>query len=131
MTNREFFNAVIAANLSDDMTAKARDLIAAADKKNGKRAAAQSENRTANVGIANTIAAAMTGGVTYAASEIKGLVSDVLPDISTAKITAVAKVGVAEGIFSVVDGYKVGGKGRAVKGYRLADTADIDEVDED
>lgn len=131
MTNREFFNAVIAANLSDDMTAKARDLIAAADKKNGKRAAAQSENRTANVGIANTIAAAMTEGVTYAASEIKVLVSDVLPDISTAKITAVAKVGVAEGIFSVVDGYKVGGKGRAVKGYRLADTADTDEVDED
>lgn len=130
MTNREFFNAVIAANLSDDMTAKARDLIAAADKKNSKRAAAQSENRSANVGIANTIAAAMTEGVTYAASEIKVLVSDVLPDISTAKITAVAKVGVAEGIFSVVDGYKVGGKGRAVKGYRLADSDEVDEVDE-
>lgn len=131
MTNREFFNAVIAANLSDDMTAKARDLIAAADKKNGKRAAAQTENRNANIGIANTIAAAMAEGVTYAASEIKVLVSDVLPDISTAKITAVAKVGVTEGIFSVVDGYKVGGKGRAVKGYRLADTDEVDEVDED
>lgn len=37
MTTREFYAAVIAANVSDELTAKANELIAALDAKNEKR----------------------------------------------------------------------------------------------
>jgi len=37
MTTREFYNAVIAANLSDDITAKAQTLLTALDARNEKR----------------------------------------------------------------------------------------------
>lgn len=130
MTTKEMLTAVIAANLSDEITAKAKEMLTAAEKKNTKRTAAQSENRTANIAIAQAIAAAMTEGNTYAASEIKTLIAADYPDISTAKITAVCKVATEENIFTAVSGYKVGGKGRAVKGYRLADTA-VEDTTED
>lgn len=117
MTNREFFNAVIAANLSDEMTAKATALLATVEKKSASRSAKQTENRNTNEGIAANIAALMTEGVTYAASEIVKLTENAY---STAKVTAVMKIAAEIGLVTVVDGYKVGGKGRAVKGYTLA-----------
>lgn len=117
MTTKEMLTAVINANISDDVTAKAKAMLESAEKKNTKRTEEQSENRKANIETARVLASYMKTGVTYAASEIKVLVADELPDITTAKITAVAKVGIEEGILTAIDGYKVGGKGRAVKGY--------------
>lgn len=124
MTTKEMLNAVINANISEDVTKKAQEMLASAEKKNGKRSEQQSENRNANAEVAVKIANAMTENTTYAASEIKTLIADDLPDISTAKITAVCKVGVEDGILEIVDNYKVGGKGRAVKGYKRSATTE-------
>lgn len=118
MTNKEFFANVINANLSDEMTAKAQALLDSAEKKNTKRSEAQTANRSANIELARSFANAMESGRTYGASEIVALMGG---ELSTAKVTAVCKVGIEEKIFEVVDGYKVGGKGRAVKGYRVAE----------
>ena len=117
MTTKEMLNAVIAANISADVTAKATEMLAAAEKKNGKRAEASAENRSANAAIAAVIAAAMTEDTKYAASEILPLISAEYPDIKTAKITAVMAVGIEDGLFEVDKEYKVGGKGRKVNGY--------------
>ena len=114
MTNREFYQAVINANLSDEMTAKAKALIATLDKKSEKASEARTENRKANLEIAAQIAEKM-GDRTLAASEIAVLMSDT--GMSKEKVSAVCRMGVDAGIFTSIDDYKVGGKGRKVKGY--------------
>lgn len=50
MTNREFFSAVASANISDELTAKANELITALDARNDKRKSADSKEKqeTAN-----------------------------------------------------------------------------------
>lgn len=45
MTNREFFAAVASANISDEMTAKAQELIASLDTRNDKRKSADSKEK--------------------------------------------------------------------------------------
>ena len=117
MTTKEMLNAVINGTINDEVKAKATEMLAAAEKKNGKRAEASAENRSANAAIATVIAAAMTEGTKYAASEILPLISAEYPDIKTAKITAVMAVGIEDGLFEVDKEYKVGGKGRKVNGY--------------
>lgn len=139
ITNKVFFENVIKANLSAEMTDKAKALLATAEKKSASKAKAQTANALANLAAAKGFAALMKSGVTYAVSEIKALAKS---EDSTAKISAICKVGVENGVFTVIDGYKVGGKGRAVKGYSLAvapaedtedegDSSPLDELDED
>lgn len=139
ITNKVFFENVIKANLSAEMTDKAKALLATAEKKSASKAKAQTANALANLTAAKGFAALMKSGVTYAVSEIKALAKS---EDSTAKISAICKVGVENGVFTVIDGYKVGGKGRAVKGYSLAvapaedtedegDNSSLDELDED
>lgn len=111
MTSREFYQAVINANISDEMTAKAQSFIASLDKKLDKSAEARTENRKANIEIAQSIASKM-GDRTLAASEIATIM-----DMTTAKVSAVCRLGVEEGIFTQQDDYRVEGKGRKVKGY--------------
>lgn len=117
MTNKEFFNAIINANISEEITEKATALLASAEKKNTKRSESQNANRLANIELARSFANAMDEGRTYGASEIVALMGD--EGLTTAKVTAVCKVGIEENIFEVVDDYKVGGKGRKVKGYKV------------
>lgn len=126
ITNKVFFENVIKANLSDEMTEKAKALLATAEKKSASKAKAQTANTAANLALAKDFATKMKSGVTYAVSEIKALTKS---ELSTAKLTAVFKVGVENGVFTVVDNYKVGGKGRAVKGYALA-VAEVEDEDE-
>lgn len=45
MTIREFYNEVINANINDDMTAKAQELIAALDVRNEKRKSTESKEK--------------------------------------------------------------------------------------
>ena len=115
MTNATFFQNVINANLGDEMTEKAKHLLSVTESKSVKRDGEKSALATANLAIANAIAETMEKGIIYAVSEI----SPKFPDMSTSKISAVMAVGVANGVFIKIDGYKVGGKGRAVKGYSL------------
>lgn len=118
MTTREFLSAVIAANLSAEMTEKAENMLAAAERKNGKRAETQTINRFGNLAIAAALIEKMEIGRIYAISEIKVLATD-YPEISTSKLSAVFKAAAEEELVEVVEGYKVGGKGRAVKGYKV------------
>ena len=128
MTSKEMLNAVIAGNNTEDVKAKAREMLASAEKKNGKRAEASAENRSANAAIAQAIADKMANR-TYAASEIVPLISADYPDIKTAKVVAVMAVGIEDGLFTKVDDYKVGGKGRKVNGYTKVVTDTADETD--
>lgn len=45
MTNREFFVAVASANISEEMTIKAQELIASLDARNDKRKSADSKEK--------------------------------------------------------------------------------------
>ena len=128
MTSKEMLNAVIAGNITEDVKAKAREMLASAEKKNGKRAEASAENRSANAAIAQAIADKMANR-TYAASEIVPLISADYPDIKTAKVVAVMAVGIEDGLFTKIDDYKVGGKGRKVNGYAKVVTDTADETD--
>lgn len=117
MTTKEMLNIIISGGeITEEVKVKATEMLTAAEKKNCKRAEASAENRSANAAIAAVIAAAMTEGTKYAASEILPLISAEYP-INTAKITAVMAVGIEDGLFEVDKEYKVGGKGRKVNGY--------------
>ena len=72
----------------------------------------------------------MKSGVTYACSEVKALTGSTF---SPAKMSTVMKAGVDGGLFTSVDGYKVGGKGSPRKGYTLVvaeDSEDSEDVSE-
>ena len=71
----------------------------------------------------------MKKNVTYAASEIVTLIAAEYPDIKTAKITPVMAVGIEEGMFTKVDDYKVGGKGRKVNDYTAVVTEDTEDTE--
>ena len=121
MTNAKFYEAVINANLSEEITAKAKHLLEVTENKSAQRSKAQSATRQANVTMAQVIAQVLAqAGRTMAVSEIKVALGSEYAEVSTSKISAVCKVGVEEGILSVTEGYKVGGKGREVKGYSVA-----------
>lgn len=45
MTNREFYSAIISANISDDMNLKAQELIDSLDAKNAKRKSSDSKEK--------------------------------------------------------------------------------------
>lgn len=127
MTTKEMLNAIINGEINDEVKGKAKEMLASAEKKNGKRAEQSAENRSANLVIAEIIKSKMKKNTTYAASEIVTLIATEYPDIKTAKITPVMAVGIEEGMFTKVDDYKVGGKGRKVNGYTAVDTKDTTE----
>ena len=68
----------------------------------------------------------------YAVSEIKALTKS---ELHPSKISAICRAAVDDGMFSVIEGYKVGGKGTPKKGYSLIvsevveDTEDTDTED--
>lgn len=117
MTTKEMLNAVIAANISAEVTEKATEMLAAQEKKNGKRAEASAENRSANAALAAEIVALMTDGQTLSAAEILPLIAATHPDINKAKIAAVMSVGAEDGLVTINPEYKEGGKGRKKNGY--------------
>ena len=55
MTNREFFVAVASANISDEMTTKAQELIASLDARNDKRKSAESKEKVETAGRRNAV----------------------------------------------------------------------------
>lgn len=118
MTSKAFYQAVINANISAEVTAKAELLLDAVVKKNSNSKTKSAENRKANLALAETIASVMEQGKTYGASELiklSGL------DISGSKCTAVMKVGFEEGLFTKIDKYKAEGAKSTCIGYSLAE----------
>lgn len=113
MTNREFFNAIINANLSDELTQFATDAIAKMDKRNAVRSSKPSKTAIANAPIKAAILA-------FIADHPKALAADVATgvDITPAKASGLCVQLVKEGELTSED-IKIPKKGK-VKGYTLA-----------
>ena len=122
MTQREFFNAVINANVSAEITAFATERIKHLDDVNANRKSkgtpTQRENAETMVKILNGV----EFGVQYTASALAEMFG-----LSTAKASALAKKFVDNGQATVAD-VKVKGKGK-VKGYTFTvpETAEVPE----
>lgn len=109
MTNRDFYNAVINANINEETTSFATEAIAKLDERNAKRASKESAKQIANKPIIEAISRVLTDEPMLA-SKIAELCG-----ISVNKASALAKK--VEGV-QVVD-VKVKGKGTQ-KGYFFA-----------
>ena len=109
MTNREFFNAVISAEINDEVIAHAKESLEKLDIRNAKRSERPSKTQIANEPIIKAIAELLTNEPMLA-SEIAEKC-----EISTQKASALVKK--VEGV-SVCD-VKVKGKGTQ-KGYFFA-----------
>lgn len=130
MTTKELMQAIINGTTpTEEMKSKATEVIASIDKKNGKRTEKSAENRSANSAIAVAIAAKMNANTTYAVCELHPLILADYPEISKSKVSTVMGVGVEDGLFTVVNDYKVGGKGRKMNGYTKVATEDTDTED--
>lgn len=70
MTTREFLNAIVSANLSDEMTDKAKALIASLDKRNSARKDKPSKTAIANEPIKKAIVDYLTANGAKVSSEI-------------------------------------------------------------
>ena len=124
MTYKDFYETVIKANISAEVTAKAKDALSKLTNKTASKDKAKSENTKANLAIASEFAKVMKPNTIYAVSEIKALTKS---ELHPSKISAICRAAVDNGMFSVVEGYKVGGKGTPKKGYSLI----VSEVVED
>lgn len=115
MTQREFFNAVITANISAEITKFAQERIAHLDTVNSNRKAKGTPTQRENAVLRATILATVKRGDThiYTASEIGKMVG-----ISTAKASALCQQIVSAKLATAYD-VKFVGKGK-VKGYSFA-----------
>lgn len=109
MTNREFFNAVVSNNITEDVIAHAENALAKLDERNAKRREKPSKTAIANEPIKAHIVEVLTD-TPQSASEIAEKV-----EISVQKCSALLKQ--IEGL--TITEIKVKGKGK-VKGYALA-----------
>ena len=109
MTNREFYNAVIANEITEDVIAHATEAIAKLDERNAKRASKESPKQIANKPIIEKIASVLTSEPMLASTIAEKC------GISTQKASALVKK--VDGVQSV--DVKVKGKGTQ-KGYFLA-----------
>ena len=109
MTQRDFYNAVIATVDNDELKAFATDAIAKLDERNAKRASKPSKTQIANESIIKAITEVLTSEPMLASKIAE------LCEISTQKASALVKK--VEGVQSV--DVKDKGKGTQ-KGYFLA-----------
>ena len=112
MNQREFYTAIVNANVSDEITAFATEAIAKMDARNAKRSATPSKAAIANVPIKASIVAMMTSEPMLASAIASAL------DLSVSKVSALCRQLVQSGDICVTD-VKVKGKGTQ-KGYYVA-----------
>lgn len=117
MTSREFFNAVIEGNITDEIKDFAKSQIEKLDNKNAKRKTTDSKTQKENKAIKTSLLATMEKDKVYTASEVAGM--EIEGITSTQKSSALLRQLVEEGKL-VSEEVKIKGKGK-VKGYRLAE----------
>ncbi len=113
MTNREFFNAIVSANVSDELTAFAQEAIAKLDKRNEARSSKPSKVALANAPIKEAIVAFLTENANAVAADIATGC-----EITTQKASALCRQLVEDGVLTSEE-VKVPKRGK-VKAYRLA-----------
>ena len=121
MTNREFYNAIVKANINADLTAHALAEIGKLDKKNAKRKATEGEIKADNKPIAEAILTVLANG-SMISSDLAKVIGQ-----STQKTNGVAGEMVKLGMLTKTK-VKVKNKGE-VTAYALAvaDTEDTAE----
>lgn len=117
MTSREFFNAVIEGNITDEIKDFAKSQIEKLDSKNAKRKSTDSKTQTANKAIKTSLLFIMEKDKIYTASEVAGM--EIEGITSTQKASALLRQLVETGKLTSEE-VKVKGKGK-VKGYKLAE----------
>ena len=121
MTKREFLNAIVAGNVTDEIKAFAEKEIASLDARNAKRASTPSKNQQANVAIKKELVEKRASSDDYrTAGEIAslfGLDEEGKAVISVQKASALLRQLVADDVAEVTD-LKVPKKGKQ-KGYKL------------
>ena len=111
MTTREFLNAVITSNISDEMNEKAQALINALDKRNSARKDKPSKTAIANAPIKQAMVEYLKGKGTVTASAVgEGM------NLSTQKASALLRQLAEEGVVATSEVKEKKGK---VKGYTL------------
>lgn len=112
MTNREFLNAVINANVSEEISTHAQEMLQKLDARNSARASKPSKTATENKPIKAKILNYLTEVEKAFASEV-----GIALDISTNKASALCRQLVLEGLLKVED-VSVPKKGK-LKSYSL------------
>ena len=121
MTNREFFNAIVKANINEDITNHALAEIGKLDKKNAKRKATEGEIKVENKPIAEAILKALEGGSMLSANLAQAV------GVTTQKVNGVAGEMVKLGM---LDKFKVKVKNKGEQtAYALATTDKADNED--
>ena len=112
MTNREFFNAIIKADINPEVTEMATSLLTKLDEKNAKRKNTETKEQKENKVLMGTILSNLSAGVATSASTLGAILG-----VSTQKASALCVLLEKEGKVVVTE-IKVKGKGK-VKGYLL------------
>ena len=121
MTNREFYNAIVKANINEDITNHALAEIGKLDKKNAKRKATEGEIKTENKPIAEAILKALEGGSMLSANLAQAV------GVTTQKVNGVAGEMVKLGM---LDKFKVKVKNKGEQtAYALSTTDKADNED--
>lgn len=119
MTGREFYQAIVDGNVTEEIVAYAQNAIAKLDERNSARKAKTAEKKsTVDEPIKAQILASMEDGVTYTSTVVAsefGIEIDGKP-ISTSKANVLLSALVADGAVVETEKVKVKG-GRKVKGY--------------
>lgn len=129
-TMREFLNAVINANVSDEITTFANKEIEKLDKKNDKKKSTMTKDQKVNAEIKTKILEFMTEETTYTSPEISKSMQEIFTEmeISTNKISALMRQLVAENKVNQIEKVKTS-KGY-VKGY-VKKSAEIPTIEVD
>lgn len=112
MTNIEFFRAVAANEINDEVIAKAVELVAKDEAAKAKRKNSESKTHKANAELADSLVEKMEANVGYTAAQIGEIL-----EVTTSKATAVAKILVERNQATVAE---VKGEKGKCKAYTLA-----------
>lgn len=115
MTNREFLNTIINANLSEEVTTRAQEMLAQMDARNAKRASTPSKTAVANAPLKQAIVK-LIGEKNMTAPEV-----GVALEISTQKASALLRQLCEDGVLTSEE-IKVPKKGK-MKSYLLVEGA--------
>ena len=132
MTNREFYQAVINANINEDMNAYAQSLIEKLDKKNENRK--PTKNQQANAEYKDDIRENLADGEIHTTKMVTDYLNDKYPDLTnpltTQKISALMGQLAKSGELEIIDKFK-DTKGNRVKGYRLITAETVEETEDE
>ena len=122
MTNKEFYQAIVSANINDELTAFAENAIKKLDEKNRKKRESTSPNQAANEELKTQIFE------TVSADPDRYFTAKELADthgVSTQKISALVGQMVKANLLDVAE--VKDSKKNKVKGYRVRGTDEVEE----